>query len=146
VFYTEKERPLVMQRLLDKALIEDMVKQLRQKFADYKKYGEDLMNSLELTPTQKLIAELRRSSFEELGFMLGLVEATVFNVAEQYEMLTKLIQMYNGNEAQQNAIRNELIERMNSQQKELEKRHNNNDPFLQNLKKYYDKMSETTEE
>lgn len=145
MFFTKAERPDVMKRLLNKELLEDMFDQVRKKYVELRQF-ENTIDISRLPPEQQLIVKSRQATLDELSVFMGIIEATVFNVAEQNETLTKLIQMYSSTESQQKAIRNELLEKIDSQQKELEKRNNNNDPFIQNLKKYYDKMSETTKE
>jgi accessory colonization factor AcfC len=70
-----------------------------------------------LIGTQKIIAKSNITHYENLMIFMGLLEATVLNVAEQNERLTKLIQINNSSNPQ--TTLKELLKKANNHQKEL---------------------------
>jgi hypothetical protein len=112
-----------------------MFGQIRKNFIEFKQMDNSIGTDIEkLTVTEKFIIKSRQASIDEFGIMLGIIEDTVFNIVEQNQLLTKVVQMYNSNESQQKAIKDELTERINSQQKSIEESKNN--PFIQRLERH----------
>lgn len=114
--FTKDESLKLRNILLDKDNLQIIFDGLRNKLGEIDTIIKSI-NTETLNPTDKNIVRTRLDTFNEFKILVGLLEVTLFNVAEQNERLTKLIQTNSSNEPQTTI--NELLEKVNTQQKEI---------------------------
>ena len=114
--FTKDESLKLRNILLDKDNLQIIFDGLRNKLGEIDTIIKSI-NTETLNPTDKNIVRNRLDTFNECKILVGLLEVTLFNVAEQNERLTKLIQTNSSNEPQ--TTMNELLEKVNTQQKEI---------------------------
>ncbi|MER5174613.1 MAG: hypothetical protein ABJB76_01110 [Candidatus Nitrosocosmicus sp.] len=114
--FTKDESLKLRNILLDKDNLQIIFDGLRNKLGEIDTIIKSI-NTETLNPTDKNIVRTRLDTFNEFKILVGLLEVTLFNVAEQNERLTKLIQTNSSNEPQ--TTMNELLEKVNTQQKEI---------------------------
>ncbi|MBA3749573.1 MAG: hypothetical protein H0X03_01500 [Nitrosopumilus sp.] len=132
-----------MKRLLDKDTIENMFDQIRKKFTDLQKL-ESEVNNVQLTDIQRYIIKSRQASFEELSVIMGIIEDTVFNMAEQNERLIKLIQIQNLTKSQQQTEVDKLMADINNTRIDIDNLKNDSNKIR--FDNYVKHSSETTDE
>jgi hypothetical protein len=143
MYFTDEESLKFRKQLLNKEIIEQIFNALNDKNKEVEKIIQSV-DIEKLDQTQKHIAKSRLSSFDEFKLLMEFLKATLLNVAEHNESLTKLIEIYDSNESQQNIIICKLKEEMTVNKKEMANIKNN--PTLKWIDNYIKPSSKSSDE